>query len=153
MDSSFFVESTQTACRRGVVRSPDDREAQHFHRTARSALTNNERARWKRARFLQLERGDVRRLQALRTVGYFEFNRLPVVQRLIPLRLNRGEVNENVLAVLALDESKSLAGIEPLHGSLFSQMCVSFLFELFGAFPTASSKKNKKGCKCGLGAL
>jgi hypothetical protein len=60
-------------------------------------------------------------------------------------------MDENVLASLALDESKSLAGIEPLHCSLFSQLCVSFLFELFGAFPTAFSQ-NKKGCKCGLAA-
>jgi hypothetical protein len=34
--------------------------------------------------------------------------------------LNRGEVNENILAGLALDEPESLAGIEPLHCSLFS---------------------------------
>jgi hypothetical protein len=42
-------------------------------------------------------------------------------------------VDENVLAGLALDESESLAGIEPLYCSLFFQLCVSFLFELFDA--------------------
>jgi hypothetical protein len=34
--------------------------------------------------------------------------------------LNSGEMDENILAGLALDEPKSLAGIEPLHCSLFS---------------------------------
>jgi hypothetical protein len=40
-------------------------------------------------------------------------------------------VDENVLSRLALDESKSLAGIEPLYCSLFSQLCFSLLFKLF----------------------
>jgi hypothetical protein len=80
-----------------------------------------------------LEGGDVRSLQALGAAGNFELNRLPVGQRLVPLRLNGGEVDENVLTGLALDESKSLAGIEPLNCSLFSQLCFSFLFKLFGA--------------------
>jgi hypothetical protein len=75
-----------------------------------------------------LEGGYVRCLQALRAAGHFELNRLPVVQRLIPLRLNRGEVDENVLAGLALDESESLAGIEPLYCSLFSQLIFLFSF-------------------------
>jgi hypothetical protein len=33
--------------------------------------------------------------------------------------LNRGEMDKNVLAGLALDEPESLAGIEPLYCSLF----------------------------------
>ena len=74
-----------------------------------------------RSAFLRrLEAGDVRRLQALGPTGHFEFNRLAFVQRFVTLRLNRGEMDENVLAGLALDESESLAGIEPLHCSLFS---------------------------------
>jgi hypothetical protein len=37
-------------------------------------------------------------------------------------------MDENVLAALALDESKALAGIEPLHCSLFFTHCFySFL--------------------------
>jgi hypothetical protein len=82
---------------------------------------------------LPLEGGDVRCLQALGAAGHFELNRLPVGQRLVPLRLNRGEVDKYVLAGLALDESKSLAGIEPLNCSLFSQLCFSFRFKLFDA--------------------
>ena len=71
-------------------------------------------------RLLRLEASDVRSLQALRPSGNFEFNRLAFVQRFVPLRLNGGEVDKNVLTGLALDEPKSLAGIEPLHCSLFS---------------------------------
>ena len=70
----------------------------------------------------RLEGGNVRSLQALRTADHFELNRLAVVQRLIPIGLNRREVDENVLAGLTLDESKALAGIEPLYCSLFSQL-------------------------------
>jgi len=66
-----------------------------------------------------LQAGDVRGLQALGAGGNLELNRLPFVQRLISLRLNRGEMNEDVLAGLALDESVALAGVEPLHCSLF----------------------------------
>ena len=66
-----------------------------------------------------LQAGDVRCLQALGAGGNFELNRLAFVQRFVPLRLNRGEVDKDVLAGLALDESESLAGIEPLYCSLF----------------------------------
>ena len=71
------------------------------------------------AQFISSQTGDVRGLQPFRALGYFKFNRLTFVQRLVPLRLNRGEVDKDVLAGLALDESESLAGIEPLHCSLF----------------------------------
>src|SRR5258708_11736402 len=66
-----------------------------------------------------LEGLDVRGLQALGTLGDFEFNRLAIIQRLVSISHDRGEMYENVLAALPLDESKALAGIEPLHCSLF----------------------------------
>src|SRR6202165_3101092 len=66
-----------------------------------------------------LQAGDVRCLQAFGAGGHFELNRLAFVQRLISLRLDGGEMDEDVLAGLALDESESLAGIEPLYCSLF----------------------------------
>ena len=69
---------------------------------------------------MRLEAGNVRCLQTLRSTGYFELNRLAFVQRLITFRLNCRKVDENVLAGLALDESETLAGIEPLYCSLFS---------------------------------
>jgi hypothetical protein len=75
-----------------------------------------------------LEGLDVRGLQALGTLGDFEFNRLAIIQRLVAISHDCGEVDENVLSTLALDESKALAGIEPLHCSLFFTHCIySFL--------------------------
>ena len=74
-----------------------------------------------------LEWLDVRGLQALWPASDFEFHRLPFIERLVPLRLNRGEVDENVLAALALDESEALAGVEPLHCSLFFHFFFSLL--------------------------
>jgi hypothetical protein len=86
-----------------------------------------------RLAYCYLERSYVRCLQALGAASDFEFNRLPFVQRLVPLRLNRGEVDENVLAGRALDESKSFTCIEPLDCSLFFQLCSLFLSKLSDA--------------------
>ncbi len=66
---------------------------------------------------------DVRGLQALGALGHFEFNRLAIVQRLVAISHDRGEMDENVLTALALDESKALARVEPLHCSLFFTHC------------------------------
>ena len=68
---------------------------------------------------VKLEGLYVRGLQALGALGDFEFNRLAIIQRLVAISHDRGEMDENVLSTLALDESKALAGIEPLHCSLF----------------------------------
>ena len=89
-----------------------------------------------------LQRGDVRGLQALGPLGHFELDGLAFIQRLIPVRHDRREMHENVFAGLALDESKTLACIEPLNGSLFFQLCISFLFKLFGA--TSHCPQSKK---------
>jgi hypothetical protein len=58
-------------------------------------------------------------LQALGAADNLEFNGLSLVERAIAVRLNSGEMDENVLAALALDESKALAGVKPLHCTLF----------------------------------
>jgi hypothetical protein len=99
----------------------------------------------------ELQADYVGSLQALGAAGHFEFNRLAFVQRLVAFSLNRGEVDENVLAGLSLDEPKSLTGVEPLYCSLFFQLCFSFLIELFGAFPPPLAQQ-KRGRKCGLAA-
>jgi hypothetical protein len=90
-----------------------------------------------------LQAGDVRRLQALGAARDFELNRLAIAQRFVTIPHNRGEVDENVLAGLALDESKALAGVKPLNCSLFFQLRFSFLFELFGAIPHRLQPKNR----------
>jgi hypothetical protein len=51
-------------------------------------------------------------------------------------------VDENILTGLALDEPKSLAGIEPLHCSLFSHLFTHFVVSYL-CFSTASSRKAK----------
>jgi hypothetical protein len=109
---------------------------------------------WKTAMHFQLEGGDVRCLQALRAFSDVEFNRLPLGERPVPVSLDRGEVHENVLTGLALDESKSLAGIEPLYCSLFFHLFVpSLLSELSGASRAALSRKQKRAASCfGLAA-
>jgi hypothetical protein len=57
-------------------------------------------------------------------------------------------VYENVLAGLALDEPKSLAGIEPLDCSLFSHLFAHFVLSYL-CFSTASSRKAKVPLKHG----
>jgi hypothetical protein len=66
-----------------------------------------------------LEGLDVGGLEALGSLGDFKFNRLAIIERLIAISHNRGEMDENVLTALALDEPEALAGIEPLYCSLF----------------------------------
>ena len=70
-----------------------------------------------------LEADDVLRLQAFRAPLDFELNRLAFIEGLVPLRLNGGEMYEDILTGLALDEPVALAGVEPLHCSLFSHFC------------------------------
>ena len=70
----------------------------------------------------------MRGLQTLGALGHFEFNRLAIIQRLVAISHNGGEVNEYIFTALALDESKALARVEPLHCSLFFTHCIySFL--------------------------
>jgi hypothetical protein len=71
-----------------------------------------------------LQRLNVGSLQALGAADNLEFNGLPLIQRAIAVRLNRGKMDENVLSALALDESKALTGIKPLHCTLFFHRCV-----------------------------
>jgi hypothetical protein len=56
---------------------------------------------------------------------------LSFVEWLETLWLDRGDVDENVLAGLALNESEAFAGVKPLYRSLFFQLVP--LSELFGA--------------------
>ena len=62
---------------------------------------------------------DLRRLQALRALGDFEGNTLPLLKRLVTVLGNLREVNEHVIAALALDEPVALLVAEPLHGPLW----------------------------------
>src|SRR5207249_10439657 len=73
----------------------------------------------------KLDRLDVRGLSALWALHDLELNSLTLGQRLVPLLRDGGEVNEDVLATLTLDESVALLVRKPLHGAL-SQATSSF---------------------------
>jgi hypothetical protein len=66
-----------------------------------------------------LQRLDVGSLQALGATHDFKLNGLAVVQGLVAFRLDCGKVYEYIFPGLALNEAKALAGVKPLHGSLF----------------------------------
>src|SRR5229473_3119779 len=84
--------------------------------------------------FVRLEACHVLRLQAFGALADFKFNSLSFVERLVSVHHDCGKMDENILAGLALDESVALAGVEPLHCSLFfhchylalSYLCFSF---------------------------
>jgi len=77
----------------------------------------------------KLDLCDVLRLEALRTLTDLELNKLTLVQRLIAIHLDGGEVNEDVFPRLTLDETISLRCVEPLHHTLFSSQRCLLLFE------------------------
>jgi hypothetical protein len=68
----------------------------------------------------QLEADDSLCLQALGTLLDFEFHGLALIQALVPVRLDCGEVNEYVFTRLSLDEPIALGCIEPLDCTLLS---------------------------------
>jgi hypothetical protein len=61
---------------------------------------------------------DVLRLQSLRTLLDFELDPLPLIQGFVTICLNGGEMDENILARLALNESKTFRSVKPLHDTL-----------------------------------
>ena len=58
-------------------------------------------------------------LPALGPLDHVELDRLALLQRTESLGLDRGVMNENVLTVLAGDESETFCVIEPFHCALF----------------------------------
>src|SRR3954447_3460067 len=65
------------------------------------------------------ERADVLRLGALLALRDVELDVLTLVEALVALRLDGGEVDEHVgAAVRRRDEPEALLGVEPLHGAL-----------------------------------
>src|ERR1051325_1166885 len=63
------------------------------------------------------ESDDVCRLQALRTLDDVELDGRTFRKRTEAAALNRGEVDEQVVTVLAGDEAESLRVVEPLDGA------------------------------------
>ena len=58
-------------------------------------------------------------LPALGAALHVEADCLTFLQRTVAVRLDGREMNENVFAVLSLNEAKTLVAIEPLNCSLF----------------------------------
>jgi hypothetical protein len=97
------------------------------------------------ARPSRLEASHVRSLQTLGALGDLELNCLTFVERLVSIRHNGREMDEDVFAGLALNEAKTLASIEPLYCSLFFHLCFLFFYnKAIWCVPTASSRKLKK---------
>jgi hypothetical protein len=79
-----------------------------------------------------LEADDGFRLQAFRSLLYFEFHSLSFVEGFVTLRLDRAVVHEDVLTALTLNEPIAFAGVKPLNGTLFSaQLLTPYWEELF----------------------
>ena len=72
----------------------------------------------------ELDPSDVFCLKAFWSLAYFKFNQLTLVERLVTIHLNCGEVNKNILPGLALNEPKTFGRVEPLHHTLFSSHLV-----------------------------
>jgi len=90
----------------------------------------------------RLEADYVLGLQALRALLDFKFDGLAFVEGLVALGLDRRKVDENILPGLALDETVSLAGVEPLHSSLFFHFSVtSLIIKLFARWFASSPQK------------
>src|SRR6266446_2342588 len=64
--------------------------------------------------------GDVFGLKALGALLDLKLHRLPFRQRLVSIHLNRGEMDEDVLSRLALNEPIAFCCVEPLDHTLFS---------------------------------
>jgi len=61
---------------------------------------------------------DVLRLQTFRPLLDFELDLLPLIQRFVTIALNGGEMDEYILARLALNKAKTFRSVEPLHNTL-----------------------------------
>jgi hypothetical protein len=67
-------------------------------------------------------------LQSLGSLGHVELDALAFLKALEAARLDGRKVHEDIFAIFAADESKSLSIVEPLNCSLFH--CVDFPFSI-----------------------
>jgi len=84
-------------------------------------------------------------LQTLGALHNLKFNGLSLVEGTIAFRLDSGEMDEDVLAALALDETKALAGVKPLYCTLFFHKCVLFKLKAIWCtlFPETNFEVNR----------
>src|SRR5713101_1135571 len=89
---------------------------------------------------LALGLGDVLGLVALGTLPDFKLDCLAFRQSLVAVHLDGREVNEDILARLALDEPIPLGSVKPLHHTLFS---AQLLAPVSGMLPFAGCNASR----------
>ena len=70
----------------------------------------------------------VRGVESFGSLLAFELYRIALVQCLVPVLLDSGEVNEDILTGRALDKPVSFGSVEPLNNAIFLQ--ANFLSDL-----------------------
>src|SRR5438270_13148766 len=99
---------------------PPQNNIWQFNRRTGRASVRLQPAPGTTSRRSHLHHGNVRSLQTLGSAGYFELDGSSLIQRTIAVRLNRGEMDEHILACFALDESIALSRVKPLRCTFFS---------------------------------
>jgi hypothetical protein len=95
-----------------------------------SARPNRMAGAFGKRRPLALRQTDLFRLQAFRTSLHDERYAGTLIQCAITACLDSRKVDEDVLAIVALDESKSFSGVKPLHCTCFFHVTLSLLWSL-----------------------
>jgi len=73
---------------------------------------------------------DVLSLPALGALDHVKLHLLTFLQTAEPTSLNGGEMYEDILTVLAADETVALGVVKPLHCSCFHDVACSFFFDV-----------------------
>ena len=73
---------------------------------------------------------DVLSLPALGAFDHVKLNLLTFLQTAESASLDGGEMHEDILAILAANESVALGVVKPLHCSCFHDVAISFFFDV-----------------------
>jgi hypothetical protein len=90
--------------------------------------------------FAGLDRLYVFCLPPLRALGHVKLDGLTLLQALETASLDRGEMHENVFAILTADEAVAFSVIEPLYCSLFCHVLCT-LVSFFDSYAGGIRKK------------
>ena len=72
----------------------------------------------------------ISRLEPFRALDDFELDGRTFLKATITVSLDRRKVDENIFSTLPLDKTIPLAGVEPLHGSLFTIVTHVYFYSL-----------------------
>src|ERR1039457_3876242 len=93
-----------------------------------------------------LRQTDLFGLQTFRPALHNKRHPRAFIQRAVPARLDGGKMDENVFAILALDKTKSLGRVEPLHRTGFFH--VSFFLLMRSTSRTDRNDERHSGRTC-----